>query len=60
MGRSLSFKGPVLKKKNSLYKNSGTEMLIYRYKFVQNFSVALFLDTKLITFVRTEIKKAEH
>ena len=35
-------------------------MLIYRYKFLQNFSTALFLDTKLIAFVRTEIKKADH
>ena len=42
MGRPLSFKGPVLTKKILPSKNSGTEMLIYRYKVIQNFSTALF------------------
>ena len=41
MGRSLSFKGPVLVKKILPYKNSGTEMCIYLYKFIQNFSTVL-------------------
>ena len=36
------FKGPVMTNKILPYKNSGTEMLIYRHKLIQNFSTALF------------------
>lgn len=52
------FKRPVLINKILPYKNSGTEMLIYRpVQIYPKFQHRSFLDTKLITFARTEIKK---